>query len=119
MLKQIHFKRYRKRCIELGIFDFGMAVELYNNYLLKDSTYKEQLFKRIQHLIVDNIEECVPTEVDFINMLMPNLKTCLLAYNHEGGYGEAFGSNHEYTKRQLIDKLKTVEMQECYTCKEL
>lgn len=111
-------KRYRKRCIELGIFDFGMAVELYNNYLLKDSTYKEQLFKRIQHLIVDNIEECVPTEVDFINMLMPNLKTCLLAYNHEGGYGEAFGSNHEYTKRQLIDKLKTVEMQECYTCKE-
>lgn len=111
-------KRYRKRCMELGIFDFGMAVELYNKYLLKNPVYKEQLFKRIEHLIVDNIEECVPTEVDFINMLLPNLKTCLLGYNHEGGYGEAFGSNHEYTKRELIDKLDTIELQECYTCKE-
>ena len=30
----------------------------------------------------------------------------------------AFGSNHEYTKRELIDKLDTIELQECYTCKE-
>jgi len=50
--------------MELGIFDFGMAVELYNKCLLPDETYQNQLFRRIEHLIVDNIEECVPSEVD-------------------------------------------------------
>ena len=107
---------YRKKCLELGIFDFGMAVDLYNNYLLKDEVYRNNLFSRIEHLIVDNIEECVPTEVDFINFLMPNLKTCLLAYNHEGGYGESFGGNHEYVKSVLIDKMDKIEMKKSYTC---
>ena len=99
-------------------FDFGMAVELYNNYLITDSTYQKQLFNRIDHLIVDNIEECVPTEVDFINFLLPGLKTCLMGYNHEGGYGEAFGSNHEYMKQQLIGKIEMVELNKSFTCKD-
>lgn len=111
-------RAYRKRCMELGIFDFGMAVELYNNYLITDSTYQKQLFNRIDHLIVDNIEECVPTEVDFINFLLPGLKTCLMGYNHEGGYGEAFGSNHEYMKQQLIGKIEMVELNKSFTCKD-
>ncbi|HOP92888.1 MAG TPA: hypothetical protein PLP24_05895 [Acetivibrio thermocellus] len=109
---------YRKKCMELGIFDFGMAVELYNKCLLPDETYQNQLFRRIEHLIVDNIEECVPSEVDFINFLLPKLKTCLLGYNHEGGYGQAFGSNHEYVKQQLIDKMEIVELNKSYTCKD-
>ncbi|AEV67895.1 UvrD-helicase domain-containing protein [Acetivibrio clariflavus] len=109
---------YRKKCLELGIFDFGMAVELYNNYLLKDEVYRNNLFSRIEHLIVDNIEECVPTEVDFINFLLPNLKTCLLAYNQEGGYGEAFGGNHEYVKSVLIDKMEKIEIKKSHTCHE-
>ena len=109
---------YRKRCMELGIFDFGMAVELYNKYLITDETYREQLFKRIDHLIVDNIEECVPTEVDFIDFLLPHLKTCLMGYNHEGGYGEAFGSNHEYMKQKLLGRIETVELNKSFTCKD-
>ena len=109
---------YRKKCLELGIFDFGMAVDLYNNYLLTDKFYRDNLSSRIEHLIVDNIEECVPTQVDFINFLLPNLKTCLLAYNHEGGYGEAFGSNHKYVKSVLIDKIDKIEMNKSYTCQD-
>ncbi|MCX7923464.1 MAG: hypothetical protein N3B21_15865 [Clostridia bacterium] len=109
---------YRKKCMELGIFDFGMAVELYNNCLLKDELYRKQLFSRVQHLIVDNIEECVPTEADFVEFLLPNLKTCLLGYNYEGGYGEAFGGNHRYVKQTITDKCDTVNMEKSYTCSE-
>jgi len=108
---------YRNKCIELGVFDFAMAVELYNNCLLVDSFYREQLFKRVQHLIIDNLEECVPTEVDFIDMLLPNVKSCFLGYNHEGGYGRVFGSNHEYVKSKLLGKCKVVDFDKSYTCK--
>ncbi|WP_242973345.1 UvrD-helicase domain-containing protein [Clostridium thermosuccinogenes] len=109
---------YRKKCLELGILDFGMAVDLYNNCLLKDEEYKAHLFKRVEHIIVDNIEECVPTEVDFIEYLLPNLKTCLLGYNHECGYGEIFGGNHEYMKKKLLDKCSIIDLEGSYTCKE-
>jgi hypothetical protein len=109
-------RAYRKRCIELGIFDFGMAVELYNKYLLKDETYREQLFDRVQHLLVDNIEECVPTEVDFIEFLLPRVKTCLLGYNPEGGYGEIFGSNHAYARDRLLEKCAIVNLGKPLTC---
>lgn len=109
---------YRKKCLELGVFDFGMSVDLYNNYLLKDNHYKEILFSRVQHLIVDNIEECVPVEIDFINLLLPNLKTCMLSYNDEGGYGEMFGSNHQYVKEKIAGKLDTVNLKGSKTCND-
>lgn len=109
---------YREKCIGLGVLDFGMAVDLYNNCLLKDSGYREQLFKRVEHLIVDNIEECVPTEADFIAFMLPNMKTCLLGYNHEGGYGEIFGSNHEYMKQRITGMCDVVELARSYTCKD-
>jgi hypothetical protein len=109
---------YRKRCMELGLFDFGMAVDLYNNCLLKDDTYKEQLFGRVQHIIVDNIEECVPTEVDFIEFISPYLRTCLLGYNYEGGYGEIFGGNHEYMSGKLGKGFEVVDLSKSHTCNE-
>lgn len=107
---------YRKRCLELGILDFGMAVDIYNNHLLKNEKYKRQLLKRVKHLIVDNLEEAVPTEADFIEFLLPNLKTCLLSYNDEGGYGQSFGSNHEYVRSRIIEKCSVVELTTCHTC---
>ncbi|MCX7745513.1 MAG: hypothetical protein N2645_01285 [Clostridia bacterium] len=109
---------YRKKCLELGIFDFGMAVELYNTYLFKDERYKAQLFSRVEHLVVDNIEECVPTEIDFIQSLIPNLKSCFMGYNHEGGYGEVFGSNHAYVKEKILDKCRIAELNISYSCKD-
>lgn len=109
---------YRNKCMQLGIFDFGMAVELYNNCLLKDEAYRRQLFNRVKYLIVDNIEECVPSEVDFIEAIIPNVKGCCLGYNPEGGYGEAFGSNHEYVKLRLAGICETIEFQKSYTCND-
>ncbi len=109
---------YREKCLKLGVFDFGMAIELYNNCLLKDELYREQLFDRVQHLIVDNIEECVPTEVDFIEMLLPRVKSCCLGYNYEGGYGEAFGGNHGYMKSRFQDRCRTIDLEKSHTCND-
>jgi len=109
---------YRKRCIELGIFDFGMAVDIYDNCLLKDPLYREQLIQRVRHIIVDGIEETVPAEIDFIEFLLPRVGTCLLSYNHEGGYGEIFGSNHTYAKQRILNRCSVVELGKSYTCKD-
>lgn len=107
---------YRKKCMELGIFDFGMAVELYNNCLLKDRCYKGHLLNRISHLFVDNIEGCVPTETDFIELLLPDLASCLLSYSHEGTCGGMLEGNHAYVGQRLLERCKVVELKKTHTC---
>jgi hypothetical protein len=111
---------YRKKCLELGILDFGMSIDLYNKYLLKDKWYIEELSKRIKHIIVDNIEECVPSCADLIKMLIPNVETCFFAYNEEGGYGESFGSNISYVKENIIKafEFEIHEQHKSYICSD-
>ncbi|MEN8904941.1 MAG: UvrD-helicase domain-containing protein [Clostridiales bacterium] len=108
-------KAYRKKCLELGVFDFGIAIYLYNNFLLNDKNYLDVLFKRVKHIIVDDVEEAVPSEVDFIKFLMPKLKSCYISYNYEGGYGSIFGGNHEYMKRELLNSYPFIELNKTYT----
>jgi superfamily I DNA/RNA helicase len=104
-------RAYRKKCLSIGVLDFGIAVELFNNCLLADKNYRSSLKKRIKHVIVDNIEECVPTEIDFLNTLLPNLDSCLVAYNNEGGYGSVFGGNRIYMEEKFLSKFKIANME--------
>lgn len=109
---------YRKRCMELGVFDLGLAVELYSSCLMTDETYRKNLFQRVQHIIVDNMEDCVPAEVDFIELLMPRLRTCLLAYNPEGGCSPDSMEIHEYIGRKIFDKCEILEFERTFTCSD-
>lgn len=111
-------KTYRKRCLELGVLDFGMAVDIYNKYLLTDENYINSLKNRIDYVIVDNVEEIVPTEADLLNTLKPYVDSMILSYNHEGGYGEIFGSNITYITDNLIHKFHIVEFNKFYNCNE-
>lgn len=112
-------KLYRDRCFEVGVLDFSMAIDVYNSYLLKDKGYQQSLKDRVEHLIIDNIEEAIPTQIDFITQIMPNLKSCMLSYNPEGGYGALFGANHNYMQKNILDKCQTYELdKKCYTCEE-
>lgn len=107
---------YRNKCIELGVLDFGMAVDIYNRCLMNDEEYFEHLKKRIRHLIVDDIEENVPAVTDFINCLLPHLETCIIGYNDQGGYGDVFGGNHDYVQKNLLDRLPVVSVGISRTC---
>jgi superfamily I DNA/RNA helicase len=64
---------YRKRCLECGVMDFAMAIDFYNNILLKDNEYLASLRSRIKYLIVDNLEEAVPMQVDLIETLITSV----------------------------------------------
>lgn len=108
---------YRKKCFELGVFDFGMTVDIFNRYLLTDKNYKKNLLQRIRHVIIDNIEECCPAEIDLVNFLIPEVKSCCIVYNYEGGYGKVFGGNFDYMKNKIpnISCCDIVEFKKTYT----
>lgn len=110
---------YRKRCLECGVMDFAMAVDFYNTILLKDETYLKSLKSRFKYLIVDNLEEAVPMQVNLIETLIEWVDGCMMSYNPEGGYGGIFGGNKEYVEKQLLEKcvVKTLD-DKPYTCNQ-
>lgn len=101
---------YRKRCLECGVMDFAMAVDFYNNILLNDAEYLRSLKARIKYLIVDNLEEAVPMQINFICKMLDSVDGCMMSYNPDGGYGSIFGGNKEYVENVLLSKCKIKEI---------
>ena len=49
--------------------DFAIALDLYTNILLTDSTYLQILKSKIKYILVDNLEEAVPAQIDFLKKM--------------------------------------------------
>ena len=92
-------ENYRKRCLECGVMDFAMAIDFYNSILLKSDEYIASLKRRFKYLIVDNLEEAVPMQTDFISKFLDIVEGALISYNKDGGYGSIFGGNKEYVEK--------------------
>ena len=91
---------YKQRCFELGIFDRAMSVELYTTCLMKDEAYRRNLGNRVRHLIIDNVEDCIPAEINLIEHLLSSAKTVLIAHN---SHGCAAGHSYTYVRERIID----------------
>lgn len=108
---------YRNRCLECGVMDFAMAVDFYNNILLSDEEYLKSLKSRIKYLIVDNLEEAVPMQINFVCKMLDTVDGCMMAYNPDGGYGSIFGGNKKYVEDVLLPKCEIKEItDEPFTC---
>ena len=109
---------YMKKCYELGVFDFGMGVELYNKYLLTDERYIDSLKKRIRHLIVDDAEKSVPVEADLIAKITEWTDSSTITMSTNAGYGDVQGGNSKYAKEVLFDKFEVMELRDSFTSTE-
>ncbi len=62
-------EEYMDEMISNSIVDNTISVYLYNNYLLKDEIYKEQLAKRYNYLFVDDLQNISASQVSLIEFL--------------------------------------------------
>lgn len=104
-------KKYTDTLLENGVLDYGMAVYIYNRYLLCEPMYRAGLNERIKHLIVDNLEDVSPVEADLYKLLADGCDSVLYIYNREGGY-EKYGSNKDYAEQVLLRDIKTIRIAE-------
>jgi len=88
--------KYMEKTLENGTFDYGTSIYLYNNFLLEDEFYLNNLKSNTKYLLVDSAEIAPIAEVDFINKLRKSLKGLIVALNTDGSYGI-----HSYSKGYL------------------
>lgn len=58
--------KYKNKCFEIGVFDRGISIEIFEKYLLNDRNYINSLASRIEYIIVENGQELSPLEIEVI-----------------------------------------------------
>lgn len=93
--------KYTETCKKNGFIDSYLSVELYKT-LLSNDKYKQMLISQIKHLIIDDIQDATPTEVDFINSIIIDISSAAIALSTDGTFLRRQGSCPEYFEKTLL-----------------
>ena len=104
--------------LEKGVLDEGLSIFIYNEYLLKDDTYGKFLKQRIKYLVIDNLEEACPGEIDLLKMLIPCANKSYLFYNSEGGSTALYGADPLYQRDHFNIEREHILLEEFFDCDE-
>lgn len=88
-------ERFRQDCLERGLLDLSLTLEVFQRHLLDNATFWSYFSERYRHLLVDNLEENTPIAHEFIVRLLPHCDSALLVYDEGGGYRYLLGADPE------------------------
>ena len=84
--------RFRDFCKANNLLDFSLQVELLAG-LLERTEFRNRLFTRYRHLIVDNVEEDTPFAHELLRKWIPHTESALIVYDANGGYRSFLGAD--------------------------
>lgn len=103
---------YLDLLLKNSTMDNSIAIYLYNEFLLKDEEYINNLRRRMNYLIVDSLENCTASEVDFIDILLDSVKESYMYINQTKDYAAFNNVDMKYTKDKLFSKCKFIKNSE-------
>ncbi|MFQ5858788.1 MAG: UvrD-helicase domain-containing protein [Anaerolineae bacterium] len=84
---------FRAECLERGVLDISLTTEVFHQQLICNPQFWRYFTERYRHLVVDNVEELVPTAHELIGKLIPVTDSTLLAQDEGGGYRYLLGTD--------------------------
>lgn len=103
---------YLDLLLKNSTMDNSIAIYLYNEFLLKDKEYVNNLRRRVNYLIVDSLENCTASEVDFIDILLDSVKESYMYINETKDYAAFNNVDMKYIKDKLFSKCKFIKNSE-------
>lgn len=88
----ISFRRY---CLDHNLLDFSLQMEVFVRHLLPLRAFREYLFGRYRHVIVDNVEEDTPVAHDILRLWLADCRSATVIYDVEAGYRGFLGADPE------------------------
>ena len=87
------------------MLDFSLQIEVFARLFQRD-WFRDRLFKRYRHLIVDNVEEDTPITHDLLRDWIPQTDSALIVYDREAGYRSFLGADPRsaYALRAVCDR---------------
>lgn len=110
-------EHYINSFLKQGAVDYGMSAYLYNKYLLTDQDYRDYL-KNIKYLIVDDLDETSPAQLELVNILRSYVQGAHLFNNPEGAVCTYYGADSEYLNENIRFNYEKIELDEHFSCNE-
>ena len=99
---------YIELLLNNGILDNSLSIYIYNEYLLKDETYQNYLRENYDYLIIDSLESCSNTQVDFIDLVSTFTKDTFVFFNKTKNYSSFNNIDNDYINEKIITKFNKV-----------
>ncbi len=103
---QLAANLFRTYCFNNNMLDFSLQVEIFTNLVSGNSEVISYFKDQFSYLIYDNVEEDIPVAHDFVNLLMPDLKSALLITDEDAGFRHFLGAS-PLSARQLTDQCQS------------
>ena len=112
-------KIFRNFCLRYRLFDYSTAITLFNQYLLTDLQYINNLNLRFDYLLVDDLEKLIPAGQELIKKLSNENIEGYFSFNENGGFNRFFGGNPAAAKKIFFsDAQEIIKVQKSYTSAE-
>ena len=95
-------EEYMDEMISNSIIDNTISVYLYNNYLLKDKIYKDQLAKRYNYLFVDDLQNISASQVSLIEFFEQKEKQIYLYLDNSKYFSSFIKNDLKYIHNKLL-----------------
>lgn len=95
-------EEYMDEMISNSIIDNTISVYLYNNYLLKDKIYKDQLAKRYNYLFADDLQNISASQVSLIEFFEEKEKQIYLYLDNSKYFSSFIKNDLKYIHNKLL-----------------
>jgi hypothetical protein len=107
---------FREQCLLAGILDYGLSLHLFTTVLMEDPSYLQHLRSRYQYLLVDDLDETVPAEQNFLAALTAQMDHVVFAFGADGGHSGFMGADPVSAKQRFFPGAELVELPGSHTC---
>lgn len=104
---------YVETLLSKGIIDNSISIYLYNNFLLNNENYKQELRKKYKYLIVDSLENSSVSECDLITELLNNVESTYIFYNKSKDYSSFKNVDIAYIEENIIKEFFKNQLDDC------
>ena len=95
-------EEYMDEMISNSIIDNTISIYLYNNYLLKDKIYKDQLAKRYNYLFADDLQNISASQVSLIEFFEEKEKQIYLYLDNNKYFSSFIKNDLKYIHNKLL-----------------
>jgi len=87
---------WRNWCLDQGFLTYGIMTELYSQYLLPDTQYQQQLYKRYQGILADDVQDYPAVTRQLFELLLDRGAASVFTYNPDGIVRWGLGADPNY-----------------------
>lgn len=115
-LTQALLEVFREHLLEAGILDYGLSLHLFTGVLMHHEPYLQHLRGRYRYLLVDDLDETVPAEQDFLAALSAQMEQVVYALGTDGGHSGFMGADPGAARQRFEPGAERIELSGSRTC---